>query len=608
MDGTAQGIIPAEVAALSPERQAAAMATLLETSAAVATSLDLDALLERILSAIGLLVPSERASVTLDVPGRDVLQIVCIRGEPEYRAQLLGQERAIYGSLTGHAYRTGESFLIDNLLAPKWRDELYLPKEHPDHHARHQSALIVPLVADQPVGAFYLARHGIGAFAPDDLYLLKLFAPQAAIAVTNARRFAAAQEQARGLQALLHASERFAAHSVPSPENPLIEMARIIAEEALKIVPHSRTTLWRIDPEDGKLHCLVYLRNGQREEAHSALAVGEGLTGLAVQEREPILVNESQNDARSVFFFTEDRATLREHIMVMPLVVAGRATGALTFIRRDMLPYTMEEFARAQLFARQAAASMERVLFTMQLQEQNAALAAANQHKSAFLTNVSHELRTPLNAIIGFAQLLTDNVIPSEDERDLAYQDILESGKHLLLMVNNILDVARIDAGHQTIERIAFPLAPEVAAVERMLAPLFAEKRQGFSVHLPDALPEVIADRDRLRQVLLNLLSNAHKFTPPGGMVSLRVQYETADTVTITVEDTGIGIAPEHQAIVFEAFQQVETGYARAQQGTGLGLALSKQLVELMGGTITLHSTPGIGSAFTVTLPTVPTS
>ena len=461
MDRTAPRSVSTSMNALPPARQAAAMATLLETSAAVAASLDLDALLDQILSAVGRLVPSERASVTLDVPGRDVLKIACIRGETEYRAQLLGQERAIQGSLTGRAYRTGESFLIDDLLSPQWQPDVYVPADHPDHHARHQSALIVPLVAERPVGTFYLARRGTDAFSPDDLYPLQLFAPQVAIAVTNARRYAAAQEQARGLQALLHVSERLATHaarqaSAPDEEGPLVQMARVITEEASAVVPHDHTTLWRLDPDDGRLHCLVYQQGGRLEPSHASLAVGEGLTGLAVQRREPMLVNDSQNDPRSVFF-GEDRATMREHIMVLPLIVAGRATGALTFIRREMSPYTEEEFARAQLFARQAATSMERALFTAQLQEQNAALVAANRHKSAFLANVSHELRTPLNAIIGFAQLLSDDVIPVDEDRKMAYQDILESGNHLLVMVNNILDVARMEAGQQTLDRVAVP-------------------------------------------------------------------------------------------------------------------------------------------------------
>ncbi len=476
MDRTEQRIVPPQAAALSPERQAAAMATLLETSAAVAASLDLDALLDQILAAVGRLVPSERASVTLDVPGRDVLKIACVRGDADYVAQLLDQERAIHGSLTGRAYRTGESFLIGDLLAPQWRDDLYLPTNHPDHHKHYRSALMVPLIAERPVGTFYLARPGTDAFTPDDLYLLKLFAPQVAIAVTNARRYASAQEQAKGLQSLLRVSEQFAGYATHGQENPLVEMARAIAEAALAILPHNRTTLWRLDPDDGKLQCLVFLRDGAVEPLTITLAIGEGLTGAAVQRQEPLMVNDSQNDPRSVFFFEEDHVSMREHIMVLPLIVAGRATGALTFIRRNMAPYTDEEFARGQLFARQAAASMERTIFTAQLQEQNAALVAANRHKSAFLANVSHELRTPLNAIIGFAQLLADRVILTEDEQEVAYQDILESGKHLLMMVNNILDVARVEAGHQILDRVAFPLAPEVAAIERMLAPLIATK------------------------------------------------------------------------------------------------------------------------------------
>jgi len=294
---------------------------------------------------------------------------------------------------------------------------------------------------------------------------------------------------------------------------------------------------------------------------------------------------------------------MREHIMVIPLVVAGRATGTLVLVRRNMAPYTLDEFARAQLLARQAAASMERVLFTAQLQEQNQALVTANRHKSAFLANVSHELRTPLNAIIGFAQILADGIPMADAERDLAYQDIFESGRHLLTMVNNILDVARIEAGHQTLERTSILLGTEFAAVERMIAPLITGKGQSLTVRLPHDLPQVIADRDRLRQVLLNLLSNAYKFTPERGAITLSACRAGREAVAITVRDTGIGIAPEHQAIIFEAFQQVEQGYARAQQGTGLGLALTKQLIELMGGTIALSSAVGVGSTFTVTLP-----
>lgn len=586
-----------------PMRQAAAMATLLETSAAVAaSSLDLDALLAQILTAIDRLVPADRASVSLNVPGRDVLQIAIVRGSPEYVAQLTGQERPTRGSITGRVYRTGEAALIDDLLAPEWRGDIYLPDDHPDRHQIVRSGLFVPLVADQPVGVIFLGRMGTHAFTLEDLHILTLFGPQVAIAVTNARQYAATRAQADGLQALLTASERFANYTPTGHDDPLTDFARIVAQEAVRIVPHTRTALARREPAGSAIRTLVYLRDGKFYPPTGVFADGEGLTGWVMARGEPLRVNEAQHDPRSRYFHGEDRATLREHVVVVPLIVERRATGALTIIRRDAPPFTDEEFARLQLYARQAATSMERVLFTVQLQERNAALLRANMHKDAFLTNMSHELRTPLNAVIGFAQLLVDGAVTDAVDRQGAYEDILASGKHLLMMVNDILDVARIESGQQTVSIVPTDLAEEIGTVERMIAPLVAEKGQTLAVTIPNELPRVLADRDRLRQVLLNLLSNAHKFTPPGGALTLDAARPTPDCVTIRVRDTGIGIAPEDQRVIFEAFRQVESGYARAQQGTGLGLTLSKQLVERMGGTISVASALGAGSVFMVTL------
>src|SRR3954451_15839691 len=163
MDVT-QRALAADDAAEIAARHADTMATLLETSAAVAASLDLDALLGKILDAIGRLVPSERASVALDVPGRDVLRIGSVRGEPGYAAQLTGQERPIAGSLTGRVYRDGTPLLVDDLLDPRWHGAMFIPQDHPDYHAAHRSALFVPLVADRPVGTIFLARRGTQAF------------------------------------------------------------------------------------------------------------------------------------------------------------------------------------------------------------------------------------------------------------------------------------------------------------------------------------------------------------------------------------------------------------------------------------------------------------
>ena len=319
--------------------------------------------------------------------------------------------------------------------------------------------------------------------------------------------------------------------------------------------------------------------------------------GAAIWHGNSALVNDEH-----ILSMHPNTDTAYPYQIVVPLVMTEVANGALILGRTDV-PFSEEEFARTQIIAERAAATIERITFTVRLQEQNAALIAANRHKDTFLTNMSHELRTPLNAVIGFAQLLADGLVTEEEDRNAAYTDILESGRHLLSMVNNVLDVARVGSGQEHLVAESIALPPVLAAVERMCAPLFAGKSQRFTLDLRGDISPVRADADRLRQVLLNLLSNAQKFTPPGGTVTMRVGMDGAERVSIAVTDNGIGIAPEHQAVVFEAFRQVETGYARAQQGTGLGLALTKQLVNLMNGTITLHSTPGEGSTFTVTLP-----
>jgi len=172
--------------------------------------------------------------------------------------------------------------------------------------------------------------------------------------------------------------------------------------------------------------------------------------------------------------------------------------------------------------------------------------------------------------------------------------------------VNDLLDMARIEAGQMTVEWADVPLAPLIHACERVVAPLMTAKRQHFTLNFPEdnSLPPVRADAERLRQVLLNLLTNAYKFTPEDGCVTVTVTVAPQGThVVLVVRDTGIGIAPEHAKLVFEPFRRVETGYARKQGGTGLGLALCRRFVELMGGTLALESAPNIGSAFTIVLP-----
>lgn len=240
---------------------------------------------------------------------------------------------------------------------------------------------------------------------------------------------------------------------------------------------------------------------------------------------------------------------------------------------------------------------------------------AANRAKSQFLANMSHELRTPLNAIIGFSELLEDLTSGPLSDRQRRYVgNILSSGRHLLELVNDILDLAKIEAGRLSLDATCFEPVTAIREVRRIVEPLAVAKQLTLEVETAESLPFVTADRAKLKQILYNLLSNAIKFTPEGGRIWVRVGMRPGtdpgltggEWLQITVQDTGIGIRPEDHARVFLEFEQLDTTYGRQQTGTGLGLALTRRLVELHAGRIALQSAEGEGATFTVTLPRTP--
>jgi len=237
------------------------------------------------------------------------------------------------------------------------------------------------------------------------------------------------------------------------------------------------------------------------------------------------------------------------------------------------------------------------------LAEKNRALEAVNRHKDEFVANMSHELRTPLNAVIGFSELLREGIGGplTSDQREYV-DDIHGAGRHLLSMINDILDLAKIEAGRMNLELVRMDLALPLREAEQMVRPLTARRSQDFEVVItPGAM--VWGDPQRLRQVALNLLSNAVKFTPPGGRIRARVRPNDAGFAELIVEDNGIGIAPENHEAIFEAFRQVDGSVTRSFDGTGLGLALVKKFVQAQGGTVQVESRLGEGARFVVRFP-----
>ena len=242
-----------------------------------------------------------------------------------------------------------------------------------------------------------------------------------------------------------------------------------------------------------------------------------------------------------------------------------------------------------------------------QVEAKSREVELANRHKSEFLANMSHELRTPLNAIIGFSEVLSQRMFGEVNPKQAEYLgDIQASGQHLLSLINDILDLSKIEAGKMELQPSRFSLAAALGSVVMMVRERAAARTIELTTSIDPATGVIDADERKIKQVVLNLLTNAVKFTPAGGRVQL-VAKRDGNGVVVTVEDTGIGIAPADQARVFEEFTQARAPDAREQEGTGLGLTLSRAFVELHGGKLWVESELGKGSAFTFTLPSAAT-
>ena len=293
-------------------------------------------------------------------------------------------------------------------------------------------------------------------------------------------------------------------------------------------------------------------------------------------------------------------------------------TGVLTALSAAVGLALLVALENARLYAEAQHYIRQLLEQSRQLLDAKVAAERASRAKGEFLASMSHELRTPLNAVIGFSQVLANKTYGELNERQLEYlTTILAGGRHLRKLVDDVLDLAKVDAGRLTLDLTRVAVADDISEVVGVVQALAREKTITVSADVDDALPTITADRHRVQQVIYNLLSNAIKFTGPGGYV--KVTADTASTapaagesanraLRIMVADTGIGIKLEDQARIFDAFEQVDSSYAREQGGTGLGLALTRKLVELHGGTISVESdgVKGRGSVLTVLLPIAP--
>ncbi|HEX5607701.1 MAG TPA: GAF domain-containing sensor histidine kinase, partial [Candidatus Binatia bacterium] len=290
-------------------------------------------------------------------------------------------------------------------------------------------------------------------------------------------------------------------------------------------------------------------------------------------------------------------------LLSVPLLREQQILGGLTVWRRQTGEFKTEVINLLQTFATQSALAIHNARLFREIEEKSHQIEAANRHKSEFLANMSHELRTPLNAIIGFSEVLQERLFGELNEKQAEYtSDILTSGQHLLSLINEILDLSKVEAGRIELELAPFDLPLAIENARTFVRERAVKHGIALDVDLDERLGEYVGDERKIKQILLNLLSNAVKFTPEGGRISITAN-KTDTAVEISVSDTGIGIASEDQPKIFEEFRQVGGDYAHKKEGTGLGLTLAKKFVELHGGKIWVQSEVGKGSRFTFTLP-----
>jgi signal transduction histidine kinase len=329
--------------------------------------------------------------------------------------------------------------------------------------------------------------------------------------------------------------------------------------------------------------------------------LGETMLSQAALQRKPVQLADATDDSSSLVLDVILRAGFRA-VLTVPLLGADRIIGALVVRRREPGEFPQSTVNLLQTFAAQSVLAIQNARLFREIEEKSRELALASRHKSQFLANMSHELRTPLNAILGFAEMMADGIYGEPPEEMRAVLERLQSnGRHLLGLINDVLDLSKIEAGQLSLAADDYSLNDVVRGVVSAVEPLAAEKRLAFKAEIAPDLPTGRGDGRRLSQVLLNLVGNAIKFTDKGE-VAIRASAMNG-AFTVAVCDTGPGISTADQAKIFEEFQQADSSITRKKGGTGLGLSIAKRIIEMHGGRIWVESEPGKGSQFYFTVP-----
>jgi two-component system, NtrC family, sensor kinase len=536
----------------------------------------------------------------------DVLPAVAHYGSLSGGLDLISLNR---GSMAGRAVIDGQTIHVSDLTTELDESEFPVAKDFQQRFG-YRTVLATPLLREGvPLGVILIRRIEVQPFTEKQIALLKTFADQAVIAIENVRLF---QElEARTRQLAQSVGELRALGEVGQAVSSTLDLQTVLSTIVRHAVQLSRTdggVVYEYDEAAEEFHLRAsHLMESEVVETLQATPVrpGQGATGRAATMHAPVQLSDILNEQE--FTGTKVRPIFTRlgyrSVLAVPLLREGRIMGALTVYRKQAGSFSPEVVQLLQTFATQSALAIQNARLFREIEDKSRQIEAANRHKSEFLANMSHELRTPLNAIIGFSEVLGERMFGELNEKQAEYtEDILSSGRHLLSLINEILDLSKVEAGRMELELATFDLPLAIDNARTFVRERATKHGINLDVTIDERLGEFVGDERKIKQILLNLLSNAVKFTPEGGRIGINAR-QADGSVEISVSDTGIGISPEDQSKIFEEFLQVGGDYAHKREGTGLGLTLAKKFVELHGGRIWVESEVGKGSTFSFTLP-----
>lgn len=524
-------------------------------------------------------------------------------GEPEFEFALHFEhgerrpvERRLLGlGMTGHILRTAERLLFAS--TQEWQDfaarnGIARLGEPP------KSWMGVPLVAGEAtVGVMVIQSYEAeGLYAQQDLELFSAIAAQVALTVRNARLYEDAQARAREMDVIAATGRDL---------NSTLDLATIlgrIASGVWKLLTRDSVAIFFEEAEEGTFKTAAVAGASVEELQGVTFGLGHGILGSVAQRGKAEIIADTTQDPRALHIPGTAPEVAGDKIMVVPFFALDRVIGVIAVWRSASEPsFQPGDLAFLEGIGRQASVAIRNARLYGQAKAAQAQAEQANRAKSDFLANMSHELRTPLNAILLFSELLLEEV------RERGMVDLMEdldriqgAGRHLLSLIDDVLDLSKIEAGRMSVFLEECDVDALLAEVSATVHPLVAKNRNRFELDIDPSLKSIYTDHRKLRQTLFNLLSNAAKFTQDGRIL-LRARPE-GGCVLFQVVDTGIGMNPGQLGRIFQAFAQAEDSTSRLYGGTGLGLTLCRKFVDLLKGELLVESTPGEGSTFTVRL------